>query len=67
MSAYIENKNFPPLNLDRKEHLQTISIENTLNVNSPPNKNLSSKIGNNESLPDLKYEHKSKAYSNRLR
>ena len=35
------------LNLDKKEHLQTISSENILNVNSPQNVNLSTKFGNN--------------------
>ena len=64
MSVYIENKNISPLNLDKKEHLQTISYENALNDNSLPNINLSSKIGNNESLPYLKSEHKSKTDSN---
>ena len=67
MSAYIENKNVYPLNLDKKEHLQTISFENTLNVNFLSNVNLSTKIGNHISLPDLKFEHKSKTDSNRLR
>ena len=67
MSAYIENKNVYPLNLDKKEHLQTISFENTLNVNFLSNVNLSTKIGNHISLPDLKSEHKSKTDSNRLR
>ena len=67
MSAYIENKNVSPMNLDKKEHLQTISFENTLNANSQPNVNLFRKIGNNESLPDLKSELKSKPDSNRLR
>ena len=67
MSACIENKNVFPLNLDKKEHFQTILFENNLNVNSPPNVNLSTKIGNNESLPDLKPEHKSKTDSNRSR
>ena len=65
MSAYIKNKNVSPSNLDKKEHLQTILFENNLNVNSPPNVTLSSKIGNNESLPNLKSEHKSKPDSNR--
>ena len=55
------------MNLDKKEHLQTISFENTLNANSQPNVNLFRKIGNNESLPDLKSELKSKPDSNRLR
>ena len=53
MTAYIENKNVSPLNLDKKEHLRGISFDNTLNVNSPQNVNLSTKIGNNESLPEL--------------
>ena len=39
----------------------------TVKVNSPPNINLSSKIGNNESLPNLKSEHKSKTDFNRSR
>ena len=60
MSAYIENKNVSPLNLDKKEHLQPISFENTLAVNAPPNVNLSTKIGNNESL-----QHKFKTDYNR--
>ena len=47
MSAYIKNKNVSLLNLDKKEHLQTISSENILNVNSPQNVNLSTKFGNN--------------------
>ena len=64
MSAYIKNKSVSTLNLDKKEHLQTISFENTLNVNSPPSVNFSSKIGNNESLHDLKSEHISKTDSN---
>ena len=64
MSAYIENKNVYPLNLGKKEHLQTISFENTKNVNSLPNVNLPTKIGNNKSLSDLKSEHKFKANSN---
>ena len=54
MSAYIKNKNAFSLNLDKKEHPQTSSFENTLNVNSPQNIKLSSKTGNNESLLDLK-------------
>ena len=33
---------------------------NTFKVNSSPNTNISSKIGDNELLPDLKSEHKSK-------
>ena len=53
MSAYIKNKNVFPLYLNKK-HPQTISFENTLNVNSPQIINLSSKIGNDESLLDLK-------------
>ena len=53
MTAYIENKNVSPLNLVKKEHLYVISFDNTLNVNSPQNVNLSPKFGNNESLPDL--------------
>ena len=65
MTGYIKNKNVSPLNLDKKEHLRGISFDNTLNVNSPPSVNLSTKMGNNESLPDLKSEHKSKADSNR--
>ena len=47
MLAYIKNKNVSLLNLDKKEHLQTISSENILNVNSPQNVNLSTKFGNN--------------------
>ena len=47
MLAYIKNKNVSLLNLDKKEHLQTISFENILNVNSPQNVNLSTKFGNN--------------------
>ena len=39
----------------------------TFKVNFPPNTNLSSKIGNTESLPDLKSEHKSKTDFNRSR
>ena len=39
----------------------------TFKVNSPPNTNLSSKIGNNESLLDLKSEHKSLTDFNRSR
>ena len=39
----------------------------TIKVNSPPNTSLSSKIGNNESLPDLKSENKSKTDFNRSR
>ena len=39
----------------------------TFKVNFPPNKNLSSKIGNTESLPDLKSEHKSKTDFNHSR
>ena len=65
MLAYIENKDVSPLNLDKKEHLQTISFANTFNFNSPPNVNLSLKIGKNESLHDLKSEHKSKTDFNR--
>lgn len=53
MSAYIKNKNVFPLYLNKK-HPQTISFENTLHVNSPQIINLSSKIGNDESLLDLK-------------
>ena len=60
MLAHIENKNISPLNLDKKEHLQTFSFENILNVNSPPNVNLSTKIGNNDSLPDLNLNINSK-------
>ena len=37
----------------------------TFKVNSPPNTNLSSKIGDNESLPNFKFEHKSKTDFNR--
>ena len=55
------------MKLNKKEHLQIVSFENTLNVNSPPNINLSSKIRNNESLPDLKSEQKSKTDSSRSR
>ena len=57
MSTNNENKNISPLNLDEKEYYQTISFENTLNVNYPPNVNLSTKIGNTELLPNLKFEH----------
>ena len=39
----------------------------TFKVNFPPNTNLSWKIGNTESLPDLKSEHKSKTDFNRSR
>ena len=39
----------------------------TFKVNSPPNTNPSSKIGNNESLLDLKSEHKSITDFNRSR
>ena len=60
MSAYIESKNVTPLNQNEKEHLQTISFENNLNLNSPPNTNLSSKIETIESLSILKSDHKSK-------
>ena len=66
VSAYIENKIISLLNLDKKEHCQTISFENTLNVNFPPNVNLSTKIGNNELLPNLEYEHKCKPDFNHL-
>ena len=65
MSAYIENKNVSPLNLYKKENLQTISFESTWNINFLQNVNLSTKIGNNKPLPDLKSEHKSKTDSNR--
>ena len=49
-----------------KEPLQTISFQISLNVHSPQNVNLSTKIGNNYSLPDLKSERISKADSNCL-
>ena len=49
-----------------KEPLQTISFQISLNVHSPQNVNLSTKIRNNYSLPDLKSERISKADSNRL-
>ena len=39
----------------------------TFKVNSPPNTNLSSKIRDNESLPNFKFEHKSKTDFNRSR
>lgn len=50
-----------------KEPLQIISFQISFNVHSQQNVNLSTKIGNNESLPDLKPEHKSKTDSNRSR
>ena len=65
MSPYIENKIVSALNLYKKEHLQTISFENTLNLNSPPNVNRSTKFGKIESLPVSKSKHKSKPDSNR--
>lgn len=65
MSAYIENKNVSHLVQIKKEFLQTISFENTLNVNSPPSINFSLKVENNESLPHLISGHKSKTDSNR--
>ena len=49
-----------------KEPLQTISFQIPLNVHFQQNVNLSTKIGNNYSLPDLKSERISKADSNRL-
>ena len=49
-----------------KEPLQTISFQISLNVHFQQNVNLSTKIGNNYSLPDLKSERISKADSNRL-
>ena len=39
----------------------------TFKANSPPNTNISSKIGDDESLPNCKSEHKSKTDLNDLR